>query len=124
MGLRPAGESVRLNELKGKLIALRYLGEDVNVDTEYGMQTAARAEVVVFDQTDDGVTARKLGQGLVFQRAIQNEIRGSTDWSVGVFEQIARPTDGAPDATMYQLGGFEEDIEVLAAAMETAGITI
>jgi hypothetical protein len=124
MGLRAFGETIQLNELKGDLIALKYLGADVNVETTYGLATAARASVVKFETVDGKLTARQLGSTLVFQRAIQNEIRGSSDWSVGVFEQLPRPTEEVPDATMYQLTTPEESIEDIGAAMEAAGISL
>lgn len=124
MGLRKMGESIKLNDFKDQLLALKYLREDVDVNTDYGLVSAARADVVLFETNNGTLTARPLGSTLVFQRAIQNEIRGSADWSVGVFEQVAHPTDAAPDGTMYQLTEPEEAIEQIAAAMVAAGIDI
>jgi len=124
MGLRTFGSSIKLNDFKDELLALRYLGEDVNVQTEFGLITTARAEVIHFTTTDGALTAEHLGNTLVFQRAIQNEIRGSRDWSVGTFEQVAHATEAAPDGTMYQLTEPEESMEQIGAAMAAAGITI
>jgi hypothetical protein len=124
MGIRTFGSTVRLNELEGSLLAIKYLGTDVDVDTQFGRQTAARADVVEFTRTDDGLTARLLGSTLVFQRAIQNEIRGSSDWSVGVFEQVNRPTADVPDATMYQLTADDVDVDEIVASMEEANIAL
>ena len=124
MGLRTFGSTIRLNDFKGELLALRYLGDDVDVNTDYGVITTARAEVVIFRTVDDVLTAERLGSTLVFQKAIQNEIRGSADWSVGTFEEVPHPTDEAPDGTMYQLSDPEEDIAALGAAMTKAGIAV
>ena len=125
-GLKTFGQSIQLNDFKGKLLAIRYLGEDVDVDTTaYGIVTAARAEVIVFDdQPEGGLSARRLGSTLVFQRAIQNEIRGSDDWSVGIFEKVPHPTLDVPDATMYTLSDPEQDIDTIAAAMTAAGVDL
>jgi hypothetical protein len=124
MGLRTFGSSIRLNDYKDELLALRYLGDDVDVQTEYGIITTARAEVIQFTKVNDVLTAIRLGNTLVFQKAIQNEIRGSADWSVGTFEEIPHPTDTAPDGTMYQLTKPDEDVEALGAAMVAAGIDV
>ena len=124
MGLRTFGSTIKLNDFKGELLALRYLGDDVDVNTDYGVITTARAEVVIFRTVDDVLTAERLGSTLVFQKAIQNEIRGSADWSVGTFEEVPHPTDEAPDGTMYQLSDPEEDIAALGAAMTKAGIAV
>ena len=120
MGLKNFGSSIQLNDYKGSLLAIRYLGDDVNVDTAFGNVNAARAEVVTFDAKDDGLQVRRLGSTLVFQKAIANEIRGSSDWSVGVFEEVPHDMPGVPDATMYTLSEPDEDIAVLAAAMQAA----
>ena len=124
MGLRTFGSSIRLNDFKDELLALRYLGEDVDVNTDYGVITTARAEVVQFTRVDDTLTAVRLGNTLVFQKAIQNEIRGSSDWSVGTFEEVPHPTEAAPDGTMYQLSDPEETVEELGAAMKRAHIAV
>jgi len=124
MGLKNFGSSIQLNDYKGSLLAIRYLGDDVNVDTAFGNVNAARAEVVTFDAKDDGLQVRRLGSTLVFQKAIANEIRGSSDWSVGVFEEVPHDMPGVPDATMYTLSEPDEDIAVLAAAMQAAGIDV
>ncbi len=124
MGLRTFGSTIRLNDFKGALLALRYLGDDVDVQTEYGVITTARAEVVLFETKDDVLTAARLGSTLVFQKAIQNEIRGSADWSVGTFEEVPHPTAEAPDGTMYQLSDPDETVEALGAAMTKAGIAV
>jgi len=124
MGLRTFGQSIQLNDYKDELIALRYLGEDVDVNTEWGVMTTARAEVVQFSDNDGTLECLKLGRTLVFQKAIQNEIRGSDDWSVGVFEEVPHPTPNAPDGTMYQLTEPAFAIEQIAAAMVAAGVDI
>ena len=124
MGLRTFGSPVRLNDFKDELLALRYLGEDVDVQTEFGLISTARAEVVHFSKKDDVLIAERLGNTLVFQRAIQNEIRGSTDWSVGTFEKVPHATETAPDGTMYQLTKPDESMEQIGAAMAAAGIAI
>lgn len=124
MGLRTFGSSIQLNDYKDELLALRYLGDDVDVNTEFGLVTTARAEVVHLVDQEGTLIATHLGSTLVFQRAIQNEIRGSSDWSVGVFEQIPHPTEAAPDGTMYQLSTPKQTIEQIGAAMTAAGINI
>ena len=124
MGLRTFGSSIRLNDFKDELLALRYLGEDVDVQTEFGLISTARAEVVHFSTKDGTLSAERLGNTLVFQRAIQNEIRGSKDWSVGTFEEVPHATDAAPDGTMYQLTEPEESMEQIGAAMAAAGIEV
>ena len=126
MSLQVFGASINLNDYKGALIAIRYLGSDVNVETkDYGTAVAARAEVVMFDAGPEGSTvARRLGSTLVFQKAIANEIRGSGNWAVGVFEEIPHEIPGVEDATMYTLTEPDEDIAVLAAAMKKVGIEV
>ena len=125
MGLKNFGASIQLTDYKGSLLAIKYLGSDVTVQTKFGEQVAARAEVITFDPVKDGgLAVRRLGTTLVFQRAIANEIRGSSDWSVGVFESAPIDKPGVPDATMYTLTEPDEDIEVLAAAMKAAGIDV
>ncbi len=124
MGLRTFGQSVQLNDYKNELIALRYLGDDVDVNTDWGIVTTARAEVVQFSENDGVLKAFRLGNTLVFQKAIQNEIRGSGDWSVGIFEEVPHPTDAAPDGTMYQLTKPDASIEDIGAAMVAAGVDI
>jgi len=123
MGLKSFGQTIQLTDYKGSLLAIRYLGDDITVDTQFGSQVAARAEVISFDGTGDNLTVRQLGTTLVFQRAIANEIRGSSDWSVGIFEAVPHEVEGVPDATMYTLSTPDEDIEVLAKAMFAAGIS-
>ena len=124
MGLRTFGQTIQLNDYKGELIALRYLGDDVDVNTDWGLVTTARAEVIQFSMNDGTLEAFKLGRTLVFQKAIQNEIRGSDDWSVGVFEEVPHPTPNAPEGTMYQLTPPHMSIEQIGAAMVAAGIDI
>ena len=124
MGIRKSGQTVYLNELKGELLALRYLGRDTTVTGEFGPQDAAVASVVHFTRGESGLSARLLGETLVFQRAVQSEIRGSSDWSVGVFEEVNRPLPNVPNATMYQLTEPDEEIEVIIEAMEQANITV
>ena len=124
MGLRTFGSSIRLNDFKDELLALRYLGEDVDVQTEFGLISTARAEVIHFSTKDGTLIAERLGNTLVFQRAIQNEIRGSKDWSVGTFEEVAHVTESAPDGTMYQLTEPNESMEQIGAAMAAAGIEV
>lgn len=124
MGLRTAGSTVQLNDLKGELIALKYLGQDITVDTQFGRNTAARADVVKFEELNGELTARRMGATLVFQQAIQNEIRGSSDWSVGIFEEVDRPLADAPDATMYQLTEPDLTVDAIANAMRAANISL
>lgn len=125
MGLKNFGATIQLTDFKGSLLAIRYLGEDITVQTKFGEQVAARAEVIEFlTDDDDNVRANRLGTTLVFQRAIANEIRGSNDWSVGVFESAPIEKTGVPDATMYTLTEPEQEIQVLAAAMKAAGVDV
>ena len=124
MGLKNFGASIQLTDFKGSLLAIKYLGTDVTVQTRFGEQVAARAEVIEFDTSGDDVTASRLGTTLVFQRAIANEIRGSGDWSVGIFESAPIEKAGVPDATMYTLTEPDQDIQVLAAAMRAAGVDV
>jgi len=123
-GLRTFGQSVRLNELEGELLALKYAGEAENVTTRFGTDNVARAQVVQFIELDGTIKAVGLGETLVFQRAIANDIRGSSEWAVGVFEKVERPTDEAPDATMYQLSDPIIDLNILAGAMAQANIAL
>jgi hypothetical protein len=123
-GLRTFGQSVKLNELEGELLALKYAGEAENVTTKFGTDNVARAQVVQFTEKDGKIEARGLGETLVFQRAIANDIRGSSEWAVGVFEKVERPTAKVPDATMYQLSDPTIDLNILAGAMAQANIAL
>ncbi len=120
--LRTFGSSITLTDYKGEHLALMYLGADVDVDTRFGKQTAARASVVHFQEVDDVVVAKRLGSTLVFQRAIANALRESADWQVGILEELPRPTESAPDATMYTLSDPLIDISDLGEAMDKANI--
>lgn len=131
MGLRTFGSNVRMDTLKGEFIALRYLGEREVTSTPAWnngkelTQSVARAEVVQFDQPKGkALVARKLGETLVFQRAIANDIRGSSDWAYGVFEEVERPTEEVPDRTMYELTEPDVSVEDIVSAFTTAGIAI
>lgn len=132
MSLRTMGTTVRLNELKGELLALRYLDEqEITSTPEWNggneiTQNVPRAEVVQVSQAKDGsLSAKLLGRTLVFQQAIANDLRGSRDWAFGLFDEFERPTQAAPDATMYELAVPENvNLDDVAAAFEAAGIAL
>lgn len=124
MGFRTVGENVYITDLKGETIALRYDADVENVKTDFGTVTVPRADVVKLVESKDGLKAEFLGQGLIFQRAIANQIRGSRDWAVGVLEQADRPREDAPDATMYQLSRPDLSLTDVAKAFDLAGIAI
>ena len=131
MGLRTMGTTVRLPDLKGKLLGLRYIDEqEITSSPEWNggneiTQNVPRAEVVQVDQTKDGLKARLLGRTLVFQQAIANDLRGSSDWAFGLFDEFERPTESAPDATMYELAVPKDvNLDEVAAAFEAAGIRL
>lgn len=135
MGLRTFGSSIRLDSLKGSLIALRYAGDrEVTSTPSWNngkelTQNVARARVVEFvvGGTAKNPTVKAIDhkETLVYQRAIANDIKGSTDWAYGVLVQNPRPTPTAPDATMFEL---EEPVNVtpeqLIAAMAEIGFKI
>ncbi len=125
MGLRMASPSVRLSEYKGELLALRFDDLVRNVQTQFGTVDVPRADIVRLTELKDGsVKATFEGQGLVFQKAIGQQIEGNLDWHIGTLEQVDRPTDSAPDATMYQLDQAGVDLEAVADAFARAGIRI
>ena len=132
MGLRTSGTTVRLTDLKGELIALKYIDEqEVTSRPEWNggkeiTQDVARAEVVHVKQGKNGaLTAQLVGRTLVFQQAVANDIRGSRDWAFGLFDEFDRPTAGAPDATMYELAVPENiNLDDVAAAFEAASIEL
>lgn len=117
MGIRAAGNQVRLDTLVGKLVGMRYLGSDQIVETEYGTRSPARAQVV------DLELGKNKGNTLVFQEAIANEIRSQgSDWTVGVLKHEDHPTK--PDYTMFVLDSEGVDLEAAEAAFTKAGIDI
>jgi hypothetical protein len=132
MGLRQSGTSVVLNTMKGSLLALRYLDDQSITSTPPWnggneiTQNVPRAEVVeVIKNKDGSYTARLVGRTLVFQRAIANDIRGSSDWAFGLFDEFDRPTPEAPDATMYELAVADDvDLDKVEEAFAAAGIQL
>lgn len=129
-GFRTFGTSVQLKELKGELIALRYKGErQIESKPEWSdttiTQSVARADVVhISVAKDKSLKAELKGETLVFQKAIANDIRGTSEWAYGLFEQVERPTPTAPDATMFVLSDTGLDPNALGAAFEAAGIAV
>lgn len=135
MGLRTFGSSIRLDSLKGELIALRYTGErEVTSTPSWNngkelTQQVARANVIEFVPEGTGkkksLRAVNHGETLVYQKAIANDIRGSSEWAYGVLVQNARPTETAPDATMFELElPTDFSADDIVTAMEAANIKV
>ena len=130
MSLRTMGSTVRLTDYKGELIALRYVDEqEITMEPDWAegpiTRNIVRAEVVHVFEKDGVLTAKRLGRSLVFQEAIANDLRGTSDWAFGRFDEFERPTEAAPDATMYELA-IPEDVNVddVETAFEKAGIAL
>jgi len=125
MGLRIATPNVYLSEFKDEIIAIRYNDMVHNVVTDFGTVDVPRADIVLLTVNDDGeLRADFKGQGLVFQKAIANTLSGSTDWVIGLLEQVDRPTAGVEDATMYQFSTPSLSSESIVKAFENAGISL
>ncbi len=110
----------KLDELKGRLVALQQLGDAITVKTEYGMNPALRVQVIDLEDGED------LGVRLLFWSAMRNQVSGThskgVDWAVGVIEQTPQAND--PTRSVYLLTVPEEadpdDIERKIASFEAA----
>jgi hypothetical protein len=125
------GTTVRLSEYKDELIGLRFESEQSITSTpawndgEPITQSVPRADVVLIKRLKDKtVKAELVGRSLIFQKAIANDLRGNRDWAVGVLAENPKPTDAAPDATMFELEEPTIGLEEIGAAFEAAGIAL
>lgn len=108
MAVYGSGTGVDITTLADKLLALRYLGSDVTIDTKHGVRTAARAQVVDLERK------RNRGQTLIFQEAVAQEVRQhGADWVVGVFAKGPHPKKKGWEMWQIQSEGVD-----LAAATE------
>jgi hypothetical protein len=125
------GTTVRLSEYKDELVGLRFESEQSITSTpawndgEPITQSVPRADVVLIKRLKDKtVKAELVGRSLIFQKAIANDLRGNRDWAVGVLKENPKPTDAAPDATMFELEEPTIGLEEIGAAFEAAGIAL
>lgn len=115
MGIKLAGQSVRITDLIGHLVGLIYLGNDQEVTTDFGTRSVPRARVV---DLDEGVNR---GTTLIYQAGIGNEIKAQAgSWVVGTLTEGPHPKN--PEWTLYTLDTDGVDMEKVLEAFETAGV--
>lgn len=112
---------VNLNELEDDLVALQFAGLARNIRTtvpERGeiVQDVARARVFTFKP--DGTRGEYLGETLVFQSIISQELQDKPgDWHLGIIRQREQSADKS--RTVYTLEAPEDSPADVFGRMES-----
>jgi hypothetical protein len=119
MAVFGAGGTLDFTTLVDKPVALRYLGSDATFNSEWGVRTAARAQVIDLERK------RNKGQTLIFQAAIAQEVRNhGDDWVVGTLrhEKHPNPKKAKDGFTMYVLDTEGIDLDEVSQILADLGI--
>ena len=105
--------TIRLADLKGRLVALRFtsMSQEITSKPEgpEGPEISKaypQAQVIAFN--DNGSSPEHLGTTLVFSSVLGNALVDDRDWAVGVLTETAQATDKT--RSFYHLAPVEADV--------------